>query len=144
MLCMNKNMGPDTMSRDVKIKRFKEQMLVKFIREYGKDILVIILTSSCLAFEGCYPGLVKIYHGSLLKTQMHNLMMNQHPVCSMQPTLCHADFTVLKPYVYHGELLLHGQNLQIQNHLPILCTFWRQSIQQKNHVQIKYALIKPA
>ena len=99
---------------------------------------------TCKQLSGCYPGLVKIYHSSLLKTQMHNLMMNQQPVCSMQPTLCHTDSTVLKPYVHHVELSLHGKNLQIQNHLPILCAFWRQSIQQKNHVQITYALIKPA
>jgi hypothetical protein len=138
VLCMNETMGPH-----VKIKKFMEQVLVNFTRKCGRDFSVIILANSCLAFEGCCTGLVKIYHGSLLKTQMHNLMTNQHLMCSMKPTPCHTNFTVLKLYVHHVELSLRGQNLPSQNHLLTLCTFWRWSIQQKNQAQITYALTKP-
>jgi hypothetical protein len=76
----------------------------------------IITANNCQAFEECYEDLGKIWHGTQLQSQVHNHMINLHLMCSMQPTLCHVGFTVLKQYVLHVELLLHGQNLPIQNH----------------------------
>ena len=78
----------------------------------------------------------------LIQLQHYNLMISLLLKCSMQFTLCHVSFTVLKQFVLHVELLLHGQNLPMQKDLQTLCSFWRESIQQKNHAQIMFALTK--
>src|ERR1700674_1990524 len=101
-----------------------------------------MVASNCQAFEECYEGLEKIYPGSQLQSQVHSLMISLLLKCSMQLTLCHVGFTVLKQFVLHVELLLHGQNLPMQKDLQTLCSFWRESIQQKNHTQIMFALTK--
>lgn len=64
VLYMNKNMGPSVMFVDVRTTRDKEQMLVMITRLSGRDIKIIILASSYLAFEDFYGDLVRMHHGS--------------------------------------------------------------------------------
>ena len=54
------------------------------------------------------------------------------------------DFTVLKQYVHHVVLLLHGQSSLNLNHLPRFWPFWKKYFTQKNQNQITFALIKHA
>src|ERR1700676_997209 len=82
-----------------------------------------MVASNSQAFEECYEGLEKIYPGSQLQSQVHNLMISLLLECSMQLTLCHIGFTVLKQFVLHVELLLHGQNLPMQKDLKHYAVF---------------------
>ena len=100
-------------------KRLQAHKHVKDIENNGINMFNVIRGKHWLDQEEYFKDKMNIYLGNLQYRQITSPMMS--PLLKLKETiiLLQITSTVLKSYVLHVVLLLHGQSLQKQSHQQI-------------------------
>ena len=119
VLCMNICMERNVVLGIAMSKRLQAHKHVKDIKYNGINMFKVIVGKHLPEQEGYCKGKMNIYLGSLQYKQINSPMTSLLLIFRETIILLQITSTVLKPYVPHVVLLLHGQSLQKQSHQQI-------------------------
>ena len=123
---MRTYMVVSVMQQIVQTQKSKAHKPVSNTKDFGEDMLLVIRGGHLEAIGEQLEGLTRPGLGCLRQLLTLNHMMRRKGVPEERTSSFHHDSIVLRLYVHHVVLSLHGLSLPKLNHLQIFCNSWKE------------------